>query len=118
MKKNKKLAKVYHYDLYGKRDEKYKFLDEKSVNNIEWNELEYNEPYYFFVSKDFEDIKSYNSGFNVSEIFNDYNSGIQTKNDSITVHFNESSLNKIINDFSNLSVEELKEKYKDNLTTV
>ncbi|MEZ4725238.1 MAG: type ISP restriction/modification enzyme [Candidatus Kapaibacterium sp.] len=111
MKKNKKLAKVYHYDLYGKRDEKYKFLDEKSVNNIEWNELEYNEPYYFFVSKDFEDIKSYNSGFNVSEIFNDYNSGIQTKNDSITVHFNESSLNKIINDFSNLSVEELKEKY-------
>lgn len=28
-KQNEKLAQVYHFDLYGKRDLKYNFLNEK-----------------------------------------------------------------------------------------
>jgi predicted helicase len=82
--KNKnKLAKVYHYDLYGKRDDKYKFLDDNSVNTIEWNELEYKEPYYFFVPKDFDAEESYNKGFKLSLLSKQYGSGIVTDRDSL-----------------------------------
>ena len=83
MKKNKKLAKVYHYDLYGKREEKYKFLDEHSVNNIEWNELEYKEPYYFFVPKDFDSEKNYQKHLQLSKLFLINNSGVSTDRDSL-----------------------------------
>ncbi|HRG77862.1 MAG TPA: DNA methyltransferase, partial [Leptospiraceae bacterium] len=52
-KKNKELAKVFHYDLFGKRELKYDFLNENSVKKIEWNNLDYAEPNYYFVNKDF-----------------------------------------------------------------
>jgi predicted helicase len=111
--KNKKLAKVYHYDLYGKRDEKYKFLDEKSVNNIEWNELEYKEPYYFFVPKDFDAEESYRIGFRINSIFKINSNGIETKCDSISIHFSENTLNKTIDEFKTLEVEKLKLIYSE-----
>ena len=50
--KSKKLADVYHYDLYGKRDFKYSFLDDNSLKTIKWEKLDYSEPNYFFVKKD------------------------------------------------------------------
>ena len=34
--KSKKLADVYHYDLYGKRDFKYEFLDDNSLKTVKW----------------------------------------------------------------------------------
>ncbi len=60
--KSKKLADVYHYDLYGKRDFKYEFLDENNLKTIKWDKLDYSEPNYFFVKKDFTDIKEYEKG--------------------------------------------------------
>lgn len=109
--KNKKLAKVFHYDLYGKRDDKYKFLDEKSVNNIEWNELEYREPYYFFVNRDYNSLEEYQKGFLLNKIFINQNSGIQTKNDGLTINFSKHDLSVIVDDFRKLTVNDLKSKY-------
>jgi len=110
---NKKLAKVYHYDLYGKRDEKYKFLDEKSVNNIEWNELEYKEPYYFFVPKDFEDEESYKEGVKIESLMINV-SGIETKRDHFAIDFDKQKLIERINDFveNDYSPEIRKSKFK------
>ena len=68
--KSKKLADVYHYDLYGKRDFKYEFLDENNLKTIKWEKLDYSEPNYFFVKKDFTDIKEYEKGFKVDELMN------------------------------------------------
>ena len=53
MKKDKKLAQVFHYDLYGKRAEKYSFLLNNNLHTVPWRELELSEPQYFFVAKDF-----------------------------------------------------------------
>ena len=55
--KSKKLADVYHYDLYGKRDFKYSFLDDNSLKTVKWDKLDYGEPNYFFVKKNFTEIK-------------------------------------------------------------
>lgn len=81
--KSKKLAEVYHYDLYGKRDFKYHYLMNNSLNSIQWNKLDYKEPYSFFVPKNFDDEKKYKKGFSTNKLFKQFNNGIETGKDEL-----------------------------------
>lgn len=112
MKKNKKLAKVYHYDLYGKRDEKYKFLEENSINSVEWNELDIREPDFYFIDKDYLLYDIYTKGIFVKNLFSDYSSGIQTEFDNFSIQMNKSDSIELINDLKNLELNEILIKYK------
>ena len=47
-KKSNELGKVFHYDLYGKRDFKYDFLYENSLKTIGYKKLPNIAPNYFF----------------------------------------------------------------------
>ena len=109
--KSKKLADVYHYDLYGKRDFKYEFLSENNLKSVNWEKLDYSEPNYFFVKKDFTDIKEYEKGFKIDELLKVSVAGVETIRDSITIHFEENSLRKVIEDFLELNENEIAKKY-------
>ena len=109
--KSKKLADVYHYDLYGKRDFKYSFLDDNSLKTVKWEKLDYSKPNYFFVKKDFTDIKEYEKGFKIDELLKVSVAGVETIRDSITIHFEENSLRKVIEDFLELNENEIAKKY-------
>lgn len=106
------LAKVYHYDLYGKRDDKYEFLNNNSINSVDWQEIEYKEPHYFFVPKDFELEEKYVKGFKVDTLFDESVAGIETIRDSITIHFSTEELDVVVNDFLNLEENIIASKYK------
>ena len=108
----KTFGSVYHTELYGVREEKFKSLSESNLQNIEWKKLDYTEPYYFFVPKDFRLEKSYKKGFRIDELFLQFNSGIQTKRDGLVYNFTEKELQTIIDDFSILNTFELRNKYK------
>lgn len=110
-KNKKKLGKVHHTELFGLRSEKYEKLNTNSVETIKWKKIDYQEPYYFFVPKDFSLIDDYHTGFSVKDIFINGNTGIQTKRDSLTIRFNEYEFSQIINDFESLSDAEIKTKY-------
>ncbi len=84
-KRKGQLAEVYYYDLYGKRENKYEFLANHSLNNIDFDKLEHQVPYYFFVKKDFGLSKKYDKGFAVTDLFNVNNVGIVTARDSILI---------------------------------
>lgn len=105
------LAQVFHYDLYGKRDFKYDFLNNNSLNNIDFKELPNVAPNYFFVSKDFEQQKSYGTGFSVNEIFILNNVGIVTARDNFTIHKSKKELIKTIEDFLSIDDESARLKY-------
>ena len=109
--KSTKLADVFHYDLYGKRNDKYTFLFDNSLNSIEWHKLKYNEPNYFFVKKNFNALKSYEQGFKIENLMPIYVTGIETIRDSLTIHFDKDSLNKVINDFISLDEQSISQKY-------
>ena len=111
-KQNKNLAQVFHYDLYGKRQDKYNFLDANSISSIVWNELNYKEPYYFFVPKDFELEEKYKKGFKIDELFYEKATGIKTQRDDANIFFTEKERKLIFNDFIKLTENELKVKYK------
>lgn len=109
--KSKKLAEVYHYDLYGKRDFKYEFLSDNNLKSVNWNKLEYSEPNYFFVSKNFMEEDSYKKGFKIDDLMTTFVTGIETVRDALNIHFEKVELDKVISDFQNLTEKEISLKY-------
>src|SRR5690554_2059728 len=84
-KKANELGKVFHYDLYGKRDFKYDFLNENSIQSIDFNELPNLAPMYFMVPKDFEVKASYDKGFQVNDLFLVNGVGLTTAHDDFEI---------------------------------
>jgi len=97
----KGLGKVYHAELYGKREDKFKALNESDLKNVKWKKLDCSTPYYFFVPKNFELEEDYRKGFKVNELFNIFSVGIGTKVDSISIDFNKYKLKNRVNDILN-----------------
>lgn len=110
-KNSKKLADVFHYDLYGKREEKYNFLDSNSLDNIKWQKLDIVEPNYFFVPKDFTLQKEYEKGFKIDELFKVYSSGVETQKDSLVIRYTQEELELVKDDILN-NEEKIRNEYK------
>ncbi|MGE0083348.1 MAG: type ISP restriction/modification enzyme [Desulfococcaceae bacterium] len=118
-KKKNESGKIYHLDLWGKREHKYEMLRNNSVKSTEWKKLDCKEPYYFFVYKDFSLHKLYSQYFNLSDLFNSYSVGIGTKVDSISVDFEKDGLGQRIQKIlsEKLSKEDLIKVYDLNQNT-
>lgn len=84
-KKEGKLADVYHLDSYGRRKDKYEKLWESSLSDSGFKKLDYKEPYYFFVPKDFRMEDDHGKGFKINELMPINNSGIKTDRDSLFI---------------------------------
>lgn len=110
-KKTNELGKVFHYDLYGKRDFKYDFLSENLLKTIDFKELPNVAPNYFFVPKNFKAQASYNKGFQVNDLFTTNNVGIVTSRDSFVIDESKLVLSKRIEDFFVLEKDLLKSIY-------
>lgn len=94
--KKKGLGVVHHAELWGKREEKYDALEKGTLVSINWKKLDYKEPYFFFVPKDFGQHDEYERGFKLDELFPIYNSGVKTDRDELFVDIDKNSLEKRI----------------------
>ncbi len=111
-KKQKKLAEVYHCDLYGRRKAKYEFLRKATIDMLRWQKLDYQEPYFFFVPKDFQGEDRYAAGFGLNELFLENNTGIQTKRDHLVYQFSKKAIKTVIDDMTTLAEEDIRKKYQ------
>lgn len=109
-KKANELGEVFHFDLQGKREFKYDFLNETTLALIKWNSLQYNKPNYFFTIKNFDGVTEYEQGFKIDEFFPKYVSGFQTKRDKVTINFSKDELLNIKEIFLNFSPSEIRNK--------
>ncbi|GHU92116.1 DNA methyltransferase [Spirochaetia bacterium] len=112
-KKDGGLARVQHFDLYGKRELKYQFLFENTLASVKWQDIRPQEPYFFFVNKDFTNNAGYEKGFSVRELFPVNVLGFQTHRDDFAIAIEKKDIVKRINDLLNekLSDEEIHKKY-------
>ena len=90
--RKEKLGTVYHTEVYGKREDKFKALNEGNLQKIEWKKLDYSTPYYFFVPKDFRLEEEYRKGFKIDELFPISNSGVKTDRDSLFIDLDRETL--------------------------
>jgi predicted helicase len=110
-KKTNELGKVFHFDLYGKREMKYDFLSENALQNIDFLELKPEKPYLFFVPKSTIGSANYDKGFKVDEIFSNNNVGFVTAIDGFNISMSINESKSKINDILNLDENAWRLKY-------
>ena len=98
------LGKVYHKDLYGLRQSKYDFLDNATIENVGYQEVQPKAPMYFFVPKDFGLEEEYNKGVKLDELFTLALLGPNSHRDDFAVCFTKQDAQKHISDFKNKSL--------------
>ena len=108
---NNNLAKVNYIDLYGPQQEKLDILNCSSLKSLHWNSIIPTAPYYFFDNKDYSDTSVYEQGFSVADLFLEKNTGIQTKNDALTLQSSMEDIKALINNFITLNEKELCARY-------
>ena len=101
---NKSLARVFHADLWGKREEtggggKYNWLAENDMGTTEWEELTPQSPLYLFVPRDESLSGEYATGWAANEIFSRENGaaqGIVTTHDEFAISWTrEEAIEKV-----------------------
>ena len=95
-KEKTELAKVFHSEIFGKRDKKYQFLIENNLKSIDFNEIEIEKPYLFFIKSNNQLFEIYNKGFKVDILFAKNSVGFVSANDGLNISFSkEEQINKI-----------------------
>ena len=112
-KKVSELGKVFHFDLFGKRELKYDFLIENSLKTVNYKELPNIAPNYYFVSKDFDEQKVYDMGFSVNRLFKINGTGIVSKRDSLAFQNSKNEIIEKVKDIYELSCPDIKKKYNN-----
>ena len=99
MENEPKLAQVFHFDLYGKREAKYDFLNQNSLKSIEWNNLTPEAPNFFLVKKDFDQSGMYELGFKIDEMFQVNGVGVVTSKDNILISESKKELTQNVENY-------------------
>lgn len=109
-KKANELGKVFHYDLFGKRDDKYDFLWSNNLKSIDYVELPNNTPNHYFVNKNFEEQENYDKGFKLTELFTQNTAGIVTAKDKVLINDSKKVLQQNVD--TNFNIESNSELIK------
>jgi predicted helicase len=95
-KKVSEIGDVYHFDLFGKREEKYNFLGERNIHSIIFKSPFLDNKNFFLTQRDFKSNNNYLSFIKLDEIFFNYSAGIQTKRDNLFIDSNKPELSQRI----------------------
>lgn len=98
-------ATVHYADLWGQREGKYQSLRETDVSNTSWTELKPSSPFYLFVPRDETNLLEFDKGWKVTDVFPIYNTGIITKRDAFTLHWESEGVWNTVKQFVSLDAE-------------
>ncbi|GMV35868.1 MAG: hypothetical protein AMXMBFR61_03760 [Fimbriimonadales bacterium] len=104
--------RVFHADLYGRREAKYEYLAAEDVTTTDWTTLSPGSTFYLFVPRDDALRQEYEQGWKLPDIFPVNSVGIVTARDSLTIHFAKADLWNTVLDFVGLPAEEARAKYR------
>jgi hypothetical protein len=108
-----KLGKVCYADLYGKRSDKYDFLEAQLLETTGVTELFPTAPNYYLVPKDFSLKEEYEKGFGVNQLFLKHGTGIKFRKDNLLVknHFTRHDVETMLCNIAQLDDQQVLTKY-------
>ncbi|MGB5960676.1 MAG: type ISP restriction/modification enzyme [Coleofasciculaceae cyanobacterium] len=108
------MAKIYHADLWGSREDKYRYLQEHDITTVEWTEINPKAPFYRFIPQNTDLLAEYDAGWKITEIMPVNSTGVKTHRDHFVFDFDVSELRKRIDKFRDLSIsdQEISETYE------
>ena len=105
------LGKVFHFDLFGARENKYEFLWNHSLDKVKFNSLKPAAPHYFFTPRDYSLESEYQKGFSVADLLPVFASGMITARDRFTIHHSAAEVRETIETFLRLSDQDARARF-------
>ncbi|GAV31066.1 MAG: N-6 DNA methylase [Coriobacteriia bacterium] len=93
---------VYHADLYGKREDKYRWLETHDLTSAGYQPIQPTSPYYFLIPRATANLHAYQSWPSVPEIFSVNSVGIVTARDGFVIAFEKTELQNRVLQFQNI----------------
>lgn len=111
--KDGKKKQVYHYEIYGLREAKYKWLNKHTIKKVKWQKINPHPQFYLFIPTDDKLANHYYSFYKITEIFPVNSVGIVTARDNFVIDFDKHTLERRIRDFINPNIDDeiLKKSY-------
>ncbi|HAI70453.1 MAG TPA: DNA methyltransferase, partial [Gammaproteobacteria bacterium] len=108
-----KATKVFHAELWGKRESKYAWLEKQDVKTTHWEELKPTSPFYLFIPQDTTLRNEYEHYWKVTDMMPLHGVGMTTARDEFVIDHDKDALLTRIMAFRNaaLSDDELHEKF-------
>ena len=104
--------KIFHADLWGKRQDKYRACMEMDFDEAPWVEIQPQSPFYLFIPQDESVRAEYEQGWKITDIFFQNAVGICSKKDNVVFQYTKDELLRVVKDFFNKGEEEIRAKYK------
>jgi hypothetical protein len=92
-------TKMRHADLWGSREDKYKYLFEADISTTQWKTIEPESPQYLFVPQDSRLRLEYEVWWSLTEAMPISVLGFQTHRDPVAIGFNEDELRRQVSDY-------------------
>jgi predicted helicase len=106
------MAKVYHSEIFGLREEKYKWLNKHSIKNVKWQKVAPYPEFYLFIPTDNKLATHYYSFEKITDIFPVNSVGIVTARDNLTITWSKEEIWKRVQNFVKLDPEIAREAYQ------
>jgi predicted helicase len=106
-------AKVYHADLWGKREGKYDWLNTREIEKTKWKKVKPDKPFYLFCPQDKNLLGEYDTYWKITDVMKVNVLGFQTHRDEFAIAFERKDIEKRIADLrdDSLTEDEIKQKY-------
>lgn len=118
-KKVSSAKEICKIDLLGGRKYKYNYLTDNSINSILWNIIKPTKPHFFFKEFNNDGQGVYNEMLSIKQLFNSSGTGIKFRKDNLLIkpHFDEESVETMVNDLTVMEDQEILRKYQIENTT-
>jgi len=110
-KKKNELGKVFHLNLFGKRESKYIFLIENTLKSINWSVLNSKVPNLFFTPIELNKIDKYEHCISLKDLFIESTVGVNSEFDELVIKNTYTEAEQLLNDLKNLFRNEIVNKY-------
>jgi predicted helicase len=104
--------RVRHNQIWGMRNDKYKWLSKHDLRMKGWAELKPSSPFYLFVPRDERLSKRFQSYPSIPAIFPVNSVGIVTARDHLTIHWTSQQVWTTVLNFSSLDPEIARQAYQ------
>lgn len=109
---SKRAGSVSHSELWGERASKYSALARSVATSSKWQNVESAPPHHFFVPKNFDLAREYQSAPALTAVFPEQNAGIQTKNDGFVYAMSRAAIEERIADLKSEQADRIAQKYE------
>ena len=105
------IADVKYIDIWGKREDKFSWLNQNYLDSSTWVNVEINRSNYLFVPQSGDRKNEYDILSSIKDVLSANALGLFTARDKLTIHDNMDSVWETVTEFSKLDTESARESY-------